>query len=263
MEPCVERLQPSLSRSAYWSDAFYHREQAAIFWDQWFCIGRDEEWTEPGRLPRRGRRRRERHRRARRGRRASRPPQPLPASRQPGCSAARASCAARFAARITPGRTPSTDRSSPRRSSSPPTCRRSASACIPSPSTRGAGSSFVNLTPSARAHGRARAARRGDPERVTRYPLAGLRAAQTIRYEVAANWKVILENYNECYHCAGVHPELCRIVPAFKRKRRLGTGLGTRHPASRRRVDVHRDRHDARAPFRGSTTTRECATKAS
>ena len=48
MEPCVERLQPSLSRSAYWSDAFYHREQAAIFWDQWFCIGRDEEWTQPG-----------------------------------------------------------------------------------------------------------------------------------------------------------------------------------------------------------------------
>ena len=26
----------------------------------------------------------------------------------------------------------------------------------------------------------------------------------------------MLENYNECYHCAGVHPELCRLVPAFK-----------------------------------------------
>ena len=26
----------------------------------------------------------------------------------------------------------------------------------------------------------------------------------------------MLENYNECYHCAGVHPELCRVVPAFK-----------------------------------------------
>ena len=35
-------------------------------------------------------------------------------------------------------------------------------------------------------------------------------------YDVAANWKVILENYNECYHCAGVHPELCAVVPAFK-----------------------------------------------
>ena len=37
-------------------------------------------------------------------------------------------------------------------------------------------------------------------------------------YDVRANWKVIVENYNECYHCSGVHPELCRIVPAFKEK---------------------------------------------
>lgn len=55
------------------------------------------------------------------------------------------------------------------------------------------------------------------PERLARYPLADLRAARRIVYDVAANWKVILENYNECYHCAGVHPELCKIVPAFKK----------------------------------------------
>ena len=55
------------------------------------------------------------------------------------------------------------------------------------------------------------------PERVRRYPLEQLRTAQRIVYEVAANWKVILENYNECYHCGGVHPELCDIVPAFKK----------------------------------------------
>ncbi|MBV8196527.1 MAG: aromatic ring-hydroxylating dioxygenase subunit alpha [Candidatus Eremiobacteraeota bacterium] len=54
------------------------------------------------------------------------------------------------------------------------------------------------------------------PQRVARYPLAELRTACSLHYDVAANWKVILENYNECYHCAGVHPELCRIVPAFK-----------------------------------------------
>ena len=44
----------------------------------------------------------------------------------------------------------------------------------------------------------------------------GLGVARRITYEVAANWKVVMENYNECYHCAGVHPELCEIVPAFK-----------------------------------------------
>jgi Rieske 2Fe-2S family protein len=54
-------------------------------------------------------------------------------------------------------------------------------------------------------------------DRIKRYPLAELRRAARIDYTVAANWKVILENYNECYHCAGVHPELCRIVPEFRR----------------------------------------------
>lgn len=56
------------------------------------------------------------------------------------------------------------------------------------------------------------------PDRLRRYPLEELRVARRIVYEVAANWKVVLENYNECYHCAGVHPELCKIVPAFKRR---------------------------------------------
>jgi Rieske 2Fe-2S family protein len=52
--------------------------------------------------------------------------------------------------------------------------------------------------------------------RFVRYPLAELRIAKTIRYEVDANWKILCENYNECYHCGPVHPELCRVVPAFR-----------------------------------------------
>ena len=52
--------------------------------------------------------------------------------------------------------------------------------------------------------------------RLQRYPLADLRVGHTITYDVEANWKVIVENYNECYHCGPVHPELCQIVPAFK-----------------------------------------------
>lgn len=53
-------------------------------------------------------------------------------------------------------------------------------------------------------------------QRLQRYPLDQLRCARTIQYTVAANWKVLCENYNECYHCGPVHPELCRIVPAFR-----------------------------------------------
>ncbi len=32
-------------------------------------------------------------------------------------------------------------------------------------------------------------------------------------YEIAANWKVVAENYHECYHCPLIHPELVQISP--------------------------------------------------
>ena len=41
-----------------------------------------------------------------------------------------------------------------------------------------------------------------------------------IEYDVAANWKVIGENYSECYHCPGVHPQLNRLSP-YDRGRNL------------------------------------------
>lgn len=47
------------------------------------------------------------------------------------------------------------------------------------------------------------------------YPLAGLRLGRRLTYDVHANYKVLSENYNECYHCGPVHPELTRLVPAF------------------------------------------------
>lgn len=52
--------------------------------------------------------------------------------------------------------------------------------------------------------------------RVSNYPLSELVIGKTITYEVGANWKVLEENYNECYHCGPVHPELCDLVPSFR-----------------------------------------------
>jgi len=73
---------------------------------------------------------------------------------------------------------------------------------------------FLNLTP---ADARPFGSQLGEiRERTQRYPLAGLRIGHSITYRVAANWKSICENYNECYHCGGVHPELCSVVPAFR-----------------------------------------------
>jgi Rieske 2Fe-2S family protein len=43
--------------------------------------------------------------------------------------------------------------------------------------------------------------------------LAALRSAKRIEYAIRANWKLIFENYSECYHCLGVHPELSKISP--------------------------------------------------
>jgi len=47
------------------------------------------------------------------------------------------------------------------------------------------------------------------------YGIGDLVTGQVLRYDVAANYKVLLENYNECYHCGPVHPELSRLVPSF------------------------------------------------
>jgi glycine betaine catabolism A len=43
--------------------------------------------------------------------------------------------------------------------------------------------------------------------------LPDLRSAKRIEYDVRANWKLIFENYSECYHCPGVHPMLSKISP--------------------------------------------------
>lgn len=45
-------------------------------------------------------------------------------------------------------------------------------------------------------------------EHLDRYRTADLVSGGRIDYSVAANWKGIAENYNECLHCPGVHPEL-------------------------------------------------------
>jgi len=79
---------------------------------------------------------------------------------------------------------------------------------------------FLNLSPEdAAARGYTLREQLGPvPEDFKRYPLADLRVAHRIVYEVEANWKVVMENYNECYHCGTVHPELCDLVPAFRQQ---------------------------------------------
>ncbi|MEV7228186.1 aromatic ring-hydroxylating dioxygenase subunit alpha [Polymorphospora sp. NPDC051019] len=38
-----------------------------------------------------------------------------------------------------------------------------------------------------------------------------LRVVASRSYDVAANWKLVVENYLECYHCPSTHPQLSRV----------------------------------------------------
>lgn len=57
--------------------------------------------------------------------------------------------------------------------------------------------------------------RLGDLASVERYGLDRLALGRRISYDVRANWKLIIENFMECYHCATIHPELVRVLPEF------------------------------------------------
>jgi glycine betaine catabolism A len=43
-------------------------------------------------------------------------------------------------------------------------------------------------------------------------------------YVVQANWKIIVENYHECYHCPQIHPELCQVTPPDSGGNMIATG---------------------------------------
>ena len=50
-------------------------------------------------------------------------------------------------------------------------------------------------------------------EMIAPYETERLVTAATHDYVVDANWKIVVENYNECYHCSSIHPELCQVTP--------------------------------------------------
>ena len=219
MEPSENSaLEPSLPRAAYWDAPFYAREQEALFWDQWFYVGRAEQLDSIGAYRvldvagesviviraddgLHGHLNFCRHRGSRllcgqgvvRG-----------SIRCPYHSWAYAFDGTLVASPFVP------------EDAIPQQSRRLHRVGV----EQWEGFVFIKLSPE-----RAETSRTSllsqlgpIPKRLARYPLAELKVARSIRYEIEANWKVMLENYNECYHCAGVHPELCRVVPAFKRR---------------------------------------------
>jgi Rieske 2Fe-2S family protein len=50
------------------------------------------------------------------------------------------------------------------------------------------------------------------PERFAPWRMQDLRTCNTAEYEVEANWKLLIQNYNECLHCPVLHPLLNSIT---------------------------------------------------
>lgn len=57
-------------------------------------------------------------------------------------------------------------------------------------------------------------------------PVASYRIGARTQTVVQANWKIIIENYAECLHCAVVHPELADLIPLY----RSGNVVDPDHP---------------------------------
>ncbi len=53
--------------------------------------------------------------------------------------------------------------------------------------------------------------------KLANWPLERLVTGYRRHWDIACNWKIYWENYNECLHCPGVHPNLSKRVPAFAR----------------------------------------------
>lgn len=47
--------------------------------------------------------------------------------------------------------------------------------------------------------------------RFSQWDIGTLREARTIAYDLACNWKLVFQNYSECYHCPLVHPQLDKL----------------------------------------------------
>jgi len=76
---------------------------------------------------------------------------------------------------------------------------------------------FVNLGSPAESVRESFERQTDKPLQYERWHMHELRTARRTVSEVAANWKVIVENYNECLHCPTVHPELVAVAPTFRK----------------------------------------------
>jgi Rieske 2Fe-2S family protein len=87
--------------------------------------------------------------------------------------------------------------------------------------------------------------------RFARWHVAELRTARTIEYDVACNWKLVFQNYSECYHCPLLHPQLDELSPSDSGRNDLTEGpfLGGYSELRREGTSLTSTGTTARAPL--------------
>jgi choline monooxygenase len=63
------------------------------------------------------------------------------------------------------------------------------------------------------------------PDRLAGYRLDENRLLRRVEYQIAANWKLVAENFTEYYHLPWVHPGLVKVSPMKAHHRWQGTGM--------------------------------------
>lgn len=193
----------------YWDEDTFRQEQDQIFSSMWLCVGREEDIAEPGDFFtwQQGRERilvlRDkqcqvnaffnvcRHRGARLVQEAS------------GCGLHRITCPYHAWTYASDGRL----LSAPEMGEA---FQREDFPLLPAPCGTHGGFIFINLDQQAEPLARYLA----ELPDLERYRTDQLRRGARVEYEIRANWKLVCENYNECYHCERVHPQLHRISDA-------------------------------------------------
>lgn len=93
-------------------------------------------------------------------------------------------------------------------------------------------------------------ARKDLAEPMAMFGFEDMKVAAHKSYDIAANWKLAIENYQECYHCATAHPEYSQrhtlMVDRRRRDHLQKNMLGRMEACGLRNIDI--DRIDTNAP---------------
>ncbi|MBC5806198.1 MAG: (2Fe-2S)-binding protein [Candidatus Eremiobacter antarcticus] len=84
--------------------------------------------------------------------------------------------------------------------------------------------------------------------RFAQWRIGETRIARSITYELSCNWKLVFQNYSECYHCPLIHPALDRLTASTSGRNDLMRGpflggyMTLRDPGTSMTVSGHTDR---------------------